>query len=138
MRVRNNRGRIVGLTLHVMVGGLMILTGSQKVLGLVSPEALERYGLGDQMRLIGAGAIVAAVLLLIPRTASLGTLVTSAFWGGAICTHMAHAEPYVLQAVMLVMSWAGAYLRSPATLSDISRSTAKMPVVAAVSEPSVS
>jgi hypothetical protein len=108
MNERSSRGRIAGLILHIMVGGLMILTGSQKILGMVSPEALERYGLAEQMRLIGAGAIVTAVLLLIPHTSSLGTLMTSAFWGGAICTHMAHAEPYVLQAVMLVMTWIGA------------------------------
>jgi hypothetical protein len=70
-----------------------------------------KYGLGDQVRLIGAGAILTALLLLMPRTSSLGILLTSSFWGGAICIHMAHGEPYLLQAVLLVLSWAGAYLR---------------------------
>ena len=110
-------GKITGLTLHILIGGLMIFTGLQKVLGSVPPEPLVKYGLGEQAKLIGAGAVLTALLLLIPHTASLGILLASAFWGGTICIHMAHGEPYVFQAVMLVLSWVGAYLRNPATLS---------------------
>jgi hypothetical protein len=87
---------------------------------LVPPEALAIYGLGEQVRLIGAGALLTALLLLTPRTLSLGILLTSAFWGGAICLHMAHGEPYLFQAVVLVLSWTGAYLRNPATFSSFS------------------
>jgi len=120
MKQRKNWGQIAGLVLHILVGGLLIFTGSQKILGLVPPEALTTYGLGQQVRLIGAGALVSALLLLIPRTSSLGLLLTSSFWGGAICIHMAHGQPYVFQAVVLILSWAGAYLRNPATLSSFS------------------
>ena len=121
----NHRGKIVGLVLHLLIGGLLIFTGSQKVLGPVPPEALVKYGLAEQARLIGAGALVTALLLLIPRTLSLGILLTSAFWGGAICTHMAHGEPYLLQAVLLALSWAGAYLRNAATFSSFSAPPAR-------------
>jgi hypothetical protein len=117
MKEGKNWGKIAGLVLHMLIGGLLIITGSQKVLGLVPPEALAKYGLGDHVRLIGAGALLTAVFLLIPRTSSLGILLTSSFWGGAICVHMAHGESYLLQAVLLVLSWAGAYLRNPAILS---------------------
>jgi hypothetical protein len=120
MQERKNWGKIAGLVLHILIGGLLIFTGSEKVLGLVPPEALAKYGLGEQVRLIGAGALLSAILLLIPRTSWLGVLLTSSFWGGAICTHMAHGEPYLLQAVLLVLSWVGAYLRKPATLSSLS------------------
>jgi hypothetical protein len=116
MNGRNNRGKMAGLALHILIGGLMILTGSQKVLGVVPPEALAKYGLGEQMPLIGVGAVLTALLLLIPRTSSLGILLTSSFWGGAVCIHMAHGESYGFQGVLLVLSWAGAYLRNPATL----------------------
>jgi hypothetical protein len=120
MKVRKNWGKIAGLVLHTLIGGLLIFTGSQKVLGSVPPEPLVRYGLGEQVRLIGAGAILTALLLLIRRTSSLGILLASSFWGGAICIHMAHGEPYVFQAGALVLSWAGAYLRNPATLGSFS------------------
>ena len=120
MKERKNWGKIAGLVLHVLIGGLMIFTGSQKVLGPAPPEALVRYGLSEQARLIGAGALLTALLLLIPRTSSLGILLVSAFWGGAICIHMAHGEPYLFQAVALVLSWAGAYLRNPAARGNFS------------------
>jgi hypothetical protein len=114
MKGRTNWRTIAGLVLHVPIGGLLVVTGSQKVFGSVPPEALVRYGLGEQARLIGAGAIVTALLLWIPRTLGPGSLLVSAFWGGAICIHLAHGESYLLQAVLLVLSWAGTCLRSPA------------------------
>jgi hypothetical protein len=137
MNERKNRAKFAGLVLHVLIGGLMIFTGSQKVLGSVPPEALVKYGLSEQVRLIGAGAILTALLLLTPRTSSLGTWLTSAFWGGAICTHMAHGEPYVLQAVLLVLSWAGAYLRNPATLGSFAGPPGMTGEVVAESEPAL-
>jgi hypothetical protein len=121
MSERKRWGKVAGLVLHILIGGLLIFTGSQKILGSVPPEALVRYGLGEQARLIGAGALLTALLLLAPRTCSLGVLLTSAFWGGAICIHMAHGEPYLVQAVLLVLSWAGAYLRNPSTFNSFSR-----------------
>ena len=137
MRERKTWGKVAGLALHLVIGGLLIFTGSQKVLGSASPEALVRYGLGEQVRLIGAGALLTALLLLIPRTSSLGILLSSAFWGGAICIHMAHGEPYLFQAGMLVLLWAGAYLRNPVTLSSFSALPRMTLEVAAESEPAV-
>jgi hypothetical protein len=137
MKIRKNGGMIAGLVLHLLIGGLMIFTGSQKILASVPPEALTRFGLGEQMRLIGAGAILSALLLLIPRTSSLGLLLTSAFWGGALCIHMAHGETYLFQSVMLVLLWLGAYLRDPATLSGSSATPRRTQVETAESEPAV-
>jgi hypothetical protein len=120
MTLRKNWGKIPGLVLHALVGGLMIWTGLQKLLGPVPPEALTRYGLAEQARLIGAGAVLSALLLLLSRTSSLGVLLASSFWGGAICIHMAHGESYLLQAVLLVLTWVGACLRHPATPGSLS------------------
>jgi hypothetical protein len=137
MTERKNWGQTAGLILHVLIGGLLIFTGLQKVLGSVPPEALVKYGLGEQARLIGAGAVLTALLLLIPRTASLGIWLASAFWGGTICIHMAHGEPYVFQAVMLALSWVGAYLRNPATLSSVSGLPVRARELPTESEPAV-
>jgi hypothetical protein len=119
MKERKNWLKIVGLVVHCLIAALMIVTGLQKVLGSVPPAALVTYRLGDEARVIGAGAIVTALLLVIPRTSSFGILLTSSFWGGAICIHMAHGEPYLLQVAMLLLSWAGAYLRKPAAPSTL-------------------
>jgi hypothetical protein len=137
MNTYTNRGQIAGLVLHILIGGLMILTGSQKILGSVPPDALARYGLGEQTRLLGAGALLSALLLLIPRTSSLGILLTSSFWGGAICIHMAHGERYFFQGMRLVLLWIGAYLRNPATLSSFLDHPGITRRVMAESEPDV-
>jgi len=62
---------------------------------------------------IGAGELASAILLLIPRTSSLGLLLTSGFWGGAICLHMSKGEPFVFQSALLLFTWVGGYLRVP-------------------------
>jgi hypothetical protein len=66
----------------------MLLAASTKILGLFTPEQIEKLGLSVPIQVIGAGELVSALLLLFPRTASLGVLLTSGFWGGAICLHM--------------------------------------------------
>jgi hypothetical protein len=80
------------LILHIIIAGLMILSGSEKIIGLIPPEALSKYGLDQQMRLIGEGAILASALLMIPRTSSLGILMTSL---GTARHAMAEPEPAV-------------------------------------------
>jgi hypothetical protein len=137
MEERKNWGKSAGLILHTLIGGLLIFTGSQKILGSVPPEALVKYGLGERARLIGAGAVLTSLLLLIPRTSSLGLLLASSFWGGAICIHMAHSEPYIFQAAVLLLSWAGGYLRNPATLGSFSSTLGMSPEQAAESEAAV-
>ena len=51
------------------------------------------------------------LLYLVRRTSSLGTLLLSAYMGGAICIHMAHDELYLFQSFILVLIWVGQYLR---------------------------
>jgi hypothetical protein len=120
MKGQKNRTRITGLVMHVLIGGLLIITGSQKVIGSVPPKALVRYGLGEQAKLIAIGAILTALILVIPRTSSLGILLVSSFWGGAVCIHLAHGEPWLFQAAMLILPWAGACVRNPATIGSFS------------------
>ena len=109
---------ITGWVLHGLIGGVMLLAGSAKVLGLFPPEQVEKLGLSVPIQVIGAGELVSAIFLLIPRTASLGVLLTSGFWGGAICLHLSKGEPFVLQSVFLVLTWVGAYLRVPGSFAS--------------------
>ena len=110
----------------------MLLAGSAKVLGLFPPDMVAKMTLSLPIQVIGAGELVCAILLLVPRTASLGVLLTSAFWGGAICLHMSKGEAYVLQSVFLLLSWAGAYLRVPGTFASfVVSSLAERPITSA-------
>lgn len=113
--------RVAGRILHALIGGLMLFAGFGKVSGKAPAEIVEglaKMGLSSKIGLIGAGEIVAALLMLIPRTMPLGTLAVSGFWGGVICIHMAHAHPYAPWAAALAMTWVGAFLRDPRIFSS--------------------
>jgi hypothetical protein len=135
MKANRNWKAIGGWVLHGLVGGSMLLAGSVKIIGLFPPEQVEKLGLGVPIQVIGAGELVSALLLLIPRTASLGVLLTSAFWGGAICLHMSKGEPFVLQSVFLILTWVGAYLRVPGTFASFAvASLAERPIANATKD----
>ena len=118
MKANRNWSTIAGWVLHGLIGGSMILAGSAKVFGLFPPEEVAKMGLSLPIEVIGAGELVSAVLLLIPRTSSLGLLLTSGFWGGAICLHMSRGEAFVLQSAFLLLTWAGAYCRVPGAFAS--------------------
>jgi hypothetical protein len=138
MKTTWNRKTIAGLVLHVLIAGIMILAGSAKLLGLFPPEEVAKLGLSVPIQVIGAGELVTAILLLIPRTSSLGILLASSFWGGAICLHMSKAEPFVLQSILLLVIWAGAYLRVPEMFGSFSTSSPTVLVSADASHAVVS
>jgi hypothetical protein len=119
MKKSTNRKQFVGFMLHLLIGGIMIVFGTPKLLGFAPSDRLERMGLTESVRLVGAGEIITGILLLIPRTQSLGILLTSSFWGGAICAHMTHGDSYWLQSALLALAWVGAYLRYPAVLGSL-------------------
>src|SRR6202030_4450969 len=125
MKASRNWKTVAGWVLHGLVAGIMLLAGSAKVLGLFPPEQVEKLGLSVAIQVIGAGELVSAILLLVPRTASLGVLLNSGFWGGAICLHMSKGEPFVLQSALLLLTWAGAYLRVPGVLASFSAPSKK-------------
>ena len=122
MSMNANRGaRIAGLVLHALIGGLMIFAGSGKAFGFAPDQivrTLTEAGLGGRIALIGIGELVSGALLVVPRTLSVGVLLVSGFWGGAICLHMSEGTSYVFQSALLALTWAGAWLRCPALLAS--------------------
>lgn len=109
---------------------LSLLFGSSAAMKLASATAVVemfgKWGLGDFRTLIGGGELISALLLLMPRTFSLGVLMLSAYMGGAIVTHMQHGEPFVSQSVILAVIWLTAYLREPAMFRSF-QGTASVP-----------
>jgi len=66
-------GTIASLLLHILIGCLLLFL----------------------LLLIGAGAVLTSLFLLNPCTLSLGILLTSSSWGGALCMNMTHDERYL-------------------------------------------
>jgi hypothetical protein len=114
--------RMGGLVLHVLIGGLMILPGVLKLAGMMPPEATQKMpaGIGGHLKLIGAGELVTAILLIVPLTSSLGVHLASGFWGGVTCIQMAQGEDFIVPPVFLLLTWLGAYLRNSSVLYSFS------------------
>ena len=127
MKTNRNWQKISGWVLHGLVAGVMILAGSAKVLGFFPPEEVAKLGLSLPIQVIDVGELAGAILLLIPRTSSLGLLLTSAFWGGAVCLHMSKAEPFVIESVFLLVTWVGGYLRVPGAFGSFTVRSESIP-----------
>jgi hypothetical protein len=129
---RTARARVIaGWAIHGLIAGLLIFAGSIKVLGMIPPSEkpatpLEQ-SLEGRLTLFGAGELVTAALLLIPRTLSLGVLMASGFWGGVILFHMMAGDSYASGVVLMLLTWLGAYLRLPAIFSSFQRNMAEPP-----------
>lgn len=88
--------------------------------GTPTADFVKALGVWDHLYLIGALEIIAAVLLLIPRTATLGFFAMVGVLGGAMATGLTHNVegnwPWFPFVLILVMS-VGAYFRTPELLA---------------------
>jgi hypothetical protein len=109
------RGRTVfAAVLTGLVALLLTVSAALKLFAVAPlPGQMETWGLGGWRVVIGLGELVSAALFVNPRTAELGTLLLSAYLGGAIVTHMQHGEPFIIPAVVLLAVWTAAVLRLP-------------------------
>jgi hypothetical protein len=67
----------------------------------------------SQVPKLGATEITCTILYAIPQTAILGAVLLTGYMGGAIATHVRIGDPFVIQAVIGVLVWAGLWLREP-------------------------
>ena len=110
----SKKRKITGWVMAGLLTALLVMSASQKLIG--NPEMVEnfdKWGLGSMITIIALGELVSVLLFLIPRTAVLGVLLLSAYFGGAILVHMANDEPYVFQSIVLLFIWVTAWLRTP-------------------------
>lgn len=112
------KSNIAGWAILTLLAGVMIFAGTMKLIGQGPAEQMADGPIANYIQLIAIGEIATALLLLIPRTQSLGVLLASSFWGGAIMYHMMNEEPYGVPALLLILSWLGAYLRDRAVFGS--------------------
>jgi DoxX-like family len=71
----------------------------------------------DQMFVVGVIGAVCLVLYLIPRTAPIGALLWTGYFGGAIVTHLRVGDPLLTHVLFPIyvsaLIWGGLYLRDP-------------------------
>ena len=105
-----------GFALRAVVASVMIFSAIIKFLAASE----------DAKPLLGLAELANALLLLIPRTMSLGVLITSAGWGAVIAFCVTQAESHVapmhplVPTAFLIMTWIGGYLRDSRMLFSFS------------------
>ncbi len=113
----------IGNVLVYIVAGLMALSTLPKFLRL-DPIVVNftRWHLLDHITIIAVLELGAVLLLVYPRTYVWGLLAASGYLGGAIVTHLAAGEPFVMgpdgpgaimPTVFLGLLWLGARLKRP-------------------------
>ncbi len=73
------------------------------------------------LKLIGVVEILSFVLFAVPHTGVLGTLLLSAYLGGAIATHLEHAQPAFMPMVAEAVLWIAAIIRFPELVPRLTR-----------------
>ncbi len=78
-------------------------------------EGMAKFGWQERaLTLILVLEIGSALLFLIPRTAVLGAILMTGYFGGAVATHLRVADPgWPLALICGLLTWLGLYLRDP-------------------------
>jgi len=80
------------------------------------PEQMEQIHLANWRVIIALGEITSALLFLFPKTNIYGTLLLSAYMGGAIIIHMTGGLSILMPSVVLILVWTVGFLRNPELL----------------------
>jgi hypothetical protein len=101
---------LTGLVALVMVfSAIAKLTASEQIL-----KTAASFGLPEStFKSVGILEIFCIVLFIIPRTGVLGTLLVTAYVGGAIATHLEHQLPFLMPAIIECLVWITAVIRFP-------------------------
>jgi hypothetical protein len=107
---------LAGLVAFIFIGSAIgKLTADAKGL-----EDAAKFGLtGSTYTILAIIELVAVALWLYPRTGVLGFLLLVAYMGGAIATHLEHAQPLMAPIAISAFIWIAAVVRFPELTSRI-------------------
>lgn len=105
-----------GRILTTLVGLFLLFDAAGKLM-MPAPvvDAFNRLGFPSNLGVgLGILLLICSVLYLIPRTAVLGSVLVSAYLGGAVAIQMRVGSPTfetIFPVLFAVLAWAGIYLR---------------------------
>jgi hypothetical protein len=103
-----------GWVLTGFVGLFLLVDGGARLAGFAPyVEGMTKFGYAASLApWIGLVLLFSTIMMLIPQTAALGTILVTGYLGGATATQVRVQDAWFLFPVMLgVMSWLGLYLR---------------------------
>lgn len=107
---------LVGLGLLASAGAK--LSGAAQIV-----ENFEKFHLGPYRTGIGVLEALVALLFLVPRTSSIGTLLVTGYFGGAIVAHLVVDAPGEIVAPLVLggLAWASGFLRNPNLFGSLTK-----------------
>ena len=103
-----------GWALTGFVGLFLLVDGGARLAGFAPyVEGMTKFGYPASLApWIGLALLVCTTLMLIPRTAVLGSILVTGYLGGAVATQVRVQDSWFLFPVVLgAMAWLGLYLR---------------------------
>ena len=105
---------VAGWIVTWVVGLFLLVDGGARLAGFAPyVEGLTKFGYAASLApAIALALLIPTILMLIPRTAILGTILVTGYLGGATATQVRVGDAWYLFPVMLgALSWLGLYLR---------------------------
>jgi hypothetical protein len=98
------------VALFMLMGAVMNFMHTKQ-----AAEGTKTFGYPESAMLtIGILALLSTVLYIIPRTAVLGAIVMTGYFGGAIATHIRISDPgWPMALIFGIIIWLALYLREP-------------------------
>jgi DoxX-like family len=116
---------ITGIVLTVLLSLVLVASAVFKLtLDPNSGQGLElaqNVGIG-LLKPLALIDFVLLVLLWIPRTSALGFVLTFGYWSGAMATHLTHESPITIQPMLMILTLAASFFRTPELLSRLLQS----------------
>ena len=115
----SRRSVIVGRVLTGIAAVLLAMdAGIKLALAKAAVEGSAQYGFNpQQVFVIGVIAAICLVLYLVPRTAPIGAVLWTGYFGGAILLHFRAGNPlftHILPPIYVsILIWGSLYLRDP-------------------------
>lgn len=107
---------IIGWILTGLLALVMIGSAFGKFTATPESEMGQMFaanGFYDVRFLIGSLEMACAILMLIPRTSTVGMVLAGGYWGGAIATHLSHGESPAPVLAFVALMVVIALLRNP-------------------------
>lgn len=111
-------GRVVGWILSLLVGGMLIMSGSGKLTQAEFVKTqMDHLGFPENSIVpIGIAEVASVALFLFPPTSLFGAVLLAAYLGGACAAHVRIGEPIFVQVILGVVVWIAFVLRRPDVL----------------------
>jgi len=109
----------VAIVIGWVIGGLptLLMIGTGIGMYVMNPgqmkDGMKQFGYPENVAIwIVLAEVVSAVLYLIPRTAVLGAILLTGYFGGAVATHVRVNDwKFVIPLIVGIVIWLGLFLR---------------------------